>query len=87
MNRVAVIGSSGQLGSELVSVLRRTGSYEVITLSHSDVEVTDADSVRQALDSARAEVVVNSAAYVRVDESEDYPEQALEVNTMGAITS
>ena len=85
MTRVAVIGSSGQLGSELVSVLRRTGSYEVITLSHADVEVTDADSVRQALNSARAEVVVNSAAYVRVDEAEDHPEQALQVNTMGAL--
>jgi dTDP-4-dehydrorhamnose reductase len=59
---IAVIGSSGQLGSELVQVAARRG-FEVEALSHARVEVTDAKSVERALARIAPAVVINTAAY------------------------
>ena len=83
--RVAVIGSTGQLGTDLVDVLVEAGNYEVFGLSHREIECTDPVSVEKALKTARPDVVVNCAAFVRVDESEDRPDEAFRVNSLGAL--
>ncbi|MGH7900645.1 MAG: dTDP-4-dehydrorhamnose reductase [Thermodesulfobacteriota bacterium] len=83
--RVAIIGSRGQLGTDLVKVLQEAGSYQVIPLSHAEVECTDLDSVKLALINLHPEIVVNCVAHVRVDECEDRPEEAFRVNALGAL--
>lgn len=40
--RAAVIGASGQLGSDIVSVL----GNEAVPLTHEDLDVTDAESLK-----------------------------------------
>lgn len=84
MTRVAVIGSRGQLGSDIVAVLQAAGSGEVIALTRDDVDVTSPEGVRRAIGGARPGVVINCAAFVRVDDCEDRPEQAFGVNALGA---
>ena len=81
--RVAVIGSTGQLGSDLVRVLGQAG-HQVVPLAHGDVEVADQGSVQEALRRHRPEVVVNCAAFHRVDACEDDAETAFRVNALGA---
>ena len=83
--RVAIIGSTGQLGTDLAKVLQKTGSYQVIPLSHDVVECTNLGSVKVALTNLHPEIVVNCAAYVRVDECEERPEEAFRVNALGAL--
>jgi len=78
--RVAIIGATGQLGSDLVKVF---GS-EAIPLSHADIEVKDLSSCIKALEEHSPEVVINCAAYVRVDDAEDEAEEAFAVNAVGA---
>lgn len=85
MTRVAVIGSTGQLGTDLVDTFRQAGGVHVIPLSHAEIECTDAASVRAGLEAAHPDVVINCAAMVRVDQCEDEPEQALRVNALGAL--
>ncbi|MGH7773968.1 MAG: dTDP-4-dehydrorhamnose reductase [Candidatus Binatia bacterium] len=85
MIRLAVIGSTGQLGTDLVEVLKEGRDYQVFPLSHAKVECTEPDSVRRELREVRPGVVVNCAAFVRVDECEDRPEEAFRVNALGAL--
>ena len=85
MKRVAIIGSTGQLGTDLVDVMAQAGNYEVIRFSHREVECTDQVSVEKTLKTGRPDVVVNCAAFVRVDEAEDRVEEALRVNGLGAL--
>jgi len=85
MDRVAVIGSSGQLGTDLVSVLRTSGRFEAVPLGRDVAECTDPESVRRALLPIRPKVVINCAAYVRVDDCEDHPKEAFETNAFGAL--
>lgn len=83
--RVAIFGSNGQLGTDLVDALRQSSSFEVIPLTHEDADCRDANAVRNVLLSSRPQTVINCAAYVRVDECEDYPEEAFRVNALGAF--
>ena len=82
--KVAVIGPRGQLGSDVVRVFSAVG-HEVIGLTHSDVDVTQPESVRGALAPIRPEAVINTAAFHRVDECEDQAERAFQVNAIGAL--
>jgi len=84
MSRVAVIGSTGQLGSDLVVTFRHHGTT-VVPLSHTDVECADSESVNAALKLARPDIVINCAAVVRVDDCEDEAEKAFSVNCLGAL--
>jgi dTDP-4-dehydrorhamnose reductase len=63
------------------AVMRAAGAGAV-GLTHSELDVTDAAAVREAL--ASAEVVVNCAAYTDVDGAEADPETASRVNGDGA---
>ena len=85
MRRVAVIGSTGQLGTDVVRVLTEAGAYRVSPLNHGQIECTDPGSVRKALAEVSPEVVINCVAFVRVDECEDRPEEAFQVNTLGGL--
>jgi len=56
----------------------------LVPLTHSEIEVTDMDSVKQAFEKYRPDVVVNTAAFHRVDDCEDDPDKAFRVNALGA---
>lgn len=82
--RVAIIGANGQLGNDLVEVFSEDPEFEVIPLTHKDLDVTVLDSLK-ILKDIKPDVVINTAAYVRVDDAELYPEKAFAVNTIGAL--
>jgi dTDP-4-dehydrorhamnose reductase len=83
--RVAIFGSTGQLGTDLVAALRESSRFEVIPLTHEDADVADAEAVRKPLMAIRPQIVVNSAAFVRVDDCEDRADEAFHVNAVGAL--
>jgi dTDP-4-dehydrorhamnose reductase len=84
-DKVLIFGSTGQLGTDLVSVLQGSGNFEVIPLTHEDADCTDAIAVRTAVLHARPQFVINSAAYVRVDDCEDHASEAFAVNAISAF--
>jgi dTDP-4-dehydrorhamnose reductase len=83
--RVAVIGSLGQLGSDLLRVLHGAGGYDVTPLSHDQLNITNRKDVEAIIAQKVFDVVVNCSAYTRVDDCEDHPAEALLVNAQGAF--
>ena len=77
---IAILGANGQLGSDLVKVF----GEEATPLTHRDLDVTDPESLR-LLKELKPEVVINTAAYVRVDDAEVEVEEASRVNALGAL--
>lgn len=81
---VAILGATGQLGSDLVRAAAAAGVPHA-ALSHEEVEVTDAESLAQAFGRLTPAVVVNSAAFHQVDRCEGEPGEAYRVNAVGAL--
>jgi dTDP-4-dehydrorhamnose reductase len=75
----AVIGASGQLGTDLLEFLRGN----VVPIRHSEMELTNVDSVEACLDRIQPKVVINTAAYNLVDKAEDAVDEAMAVNALG----
>ena len=74
-----LIGANGQLGSELRQAF---GNHDLIPLTHADLELTNPVQVRETLLNHRPNIILNTAAYHRVDECEDFPERAFAVNAI-----
>jgi len=77
-----IIGATGLLGKALT---HEWSSDEVVGLGSRDVDIRDADRVREVVESYRPDWIVLTAAYTNVDECETHPELALAVNRDGAV--
>jgi dTDP-4-dehydrorhamnose reductase len=79
--RVLVTGAKGQLGVELLDVLRR--EYEVVGLDLPELDIAKPEATR-VIGDARPAWVVHAAAWTDVDGCEREPERANLVNGEGA---
>ncbi len=79
--KVAIIGASGQLGSDLCKALT---AFDTVPFTHYDTEIADIDSVNRALCRHCPDIVINTAAFVRVDDCEVEPDRAFLINAFGA---
>lgn len=77
--RYLITGANGMLGHDLVRAL---AGRSVTALSRAELDVTDAAAVDAAV--AGHDVVINAAAYTRVDDAETYEDEAYAVNAEGA---
>ena len=78
--KTLVIGSSGQLGQDLMSSF----GEKTVGLTHTDIDVTDGIGVSRVVREERPDWVVNTAAFHRVDDCEKNPTLAFAINAVGA---
>ncbi|MGB9675848.1 MAG: dTDP-4-dehydrorhamnose reductase [Candidatus Bathyarchaeales archaeon] len=79
--KIVVIGSTGQLGTDLMKVLGN--GHQAIGLTHKEIEVTDGNSCR-IIKSHHPDVVINTAAFHKTDQCEEEPMKTFLVNAVGA---
>lgn len=81
--KVAVLGSNGQLGSDVCAAFVQNGD-QVAGFTHADVELSSAESVNAALSTADPELIINTAAMHHVEKCEADPAAAFAANALGA---
>ncbi len=81
--KIVVTGANGQLGSELVYAL--STRYEVVGLTHQDIEITEFESSLAVLKNLKPTFIINTAAYHNVPKCEENPDMAFGVNALGAL--
>ncbi|MCY7299059.1 MAG: dTDP-4-dehydrorhamnose reductase, partial [Ilumatobacteraceae bacterium] len=79
MTRYLVTGARGMLGTDLSLAL---AGRELTALGRSDLDITDAAAVDSAV--AGHDIVINAAAYTRVDDAESNEAEARAINATGA---
>jgi dTDP-4-dehydrorhamnose reductase len=79
MTRYLIVGAGGMLGTDLAGALR---GRDVTALTRAQLDVTNLDAVRTAVHGH--DIVLNAAAFTRVDDAETQEDAAYRVNAVGA---
>lgn len=77
---ICVLGGTGQLGHELMKVLK---GKSVVGLGKESLDITDLDKLYKTLKTIKPETIIHAAAFTDVDRCEDKPELAFQVNAQG----
>ena len=80
--KVIVTGAGGLVGRATVASFAARGE-SVTGLTRDDLDISDETAVRDQIDSASPDVVVNCAAWTDVDGCESDQERALRANALG----
>lgn len=75
--RALITGAGGQLATYLVEAL---AGNDLFALSRRELDITDADQIRDALERARPDVVINTAAFHNLPQCEKDVRTSFEVN-------
>ncbi|UCH86480.1 MAG: dTDP-4-dehydrorhamnose reductase [Dehalococcoidia bacterium] len=78
--RILLTGAGGQLATDLAKTLSQE---ELIPLSHAQLDIVDTTQVKAAVKTAQPDVVINTAAFHRVDDCETEVGRAIAVNAHG----
>jgi len=79
--KIVIIGADGQLGHDLCRVIDRS---EQVPLTIKDIDITDKQQCDEVLSKYSPDIVINTAAYNKVDEAETHQDEAFKVNAEGA---
>ncbi len=82
--KVLLIGANGQLGTDLFRVFQAAGDT-IVRATHAQLEVRSEDSLSEIMAETKPEVVLNTAAFHKVEECENRPALAFEVNATAAM--
>jgi len=79
--RILLTGAGGQLATDLAKTLSQE---ELTPLSHAQLDIVDTAQVKAAVNAMQPDVVINTAAFHRVDDCEADAGRAIAVNAHGA---
>jgi dTDP-4-dehydrorhamnose reductase len=79
--RIVIVGSNGQVGSDLARVLR-DNNVDFVPLSRSDLDVTEKLTLSEKLGKYNPDVIINCSVYHPVDECETNPDRSFAVNAI-----
>ncbi|MCK5706726.1 MAG: dTDP-4-dehydrorhamnose reductase [Candidatus Aureabacteria bacterium] len=82
--KIAIIGANGQLGSDLKRAFSEKPVLALNGPPEHDIDITDIDSIRRALDGHEIDFIINTAAYTDVPNCENLKDLAYSVNALGA---
>lgn len=77
--QILVFGGAGQVGRAL-----KRACLQVIAPARTEVDLTDREAVRTAIDRVAPRAIINAAAWTAVDAAEADEEAAFAVNALGA---
>ena len=80
--KLLIIGSKGQLGSELVRECKRN-EFSYLALDLPEFNITDPPHIEKTLADFKPSIVINASAYTNVDKAETEPKIAFAVNSDG----
>lgn len=78
--KILITGVSGQVGHALSELLNDTDTESVISLSRTELDLSNQDQIRNVIQSIQPDIIINPAAYTAVDKAESEPELAYAIN-------
>ena len=82
--KIILLGSSGQLGKEFEKFLSQNKSVVLYSFSHNELDILNLDTLLNEFKDVKPDVVINCAAYTKVDKVEEEQDLAYRVNAIGS---
>ena len=82
--KIILLGSNGQLGKEFKIFLSQDENLVLHSFSHSQLDILNLKALLDAFKSIQPDVVINCAAYTKVDKAEEEQDLTYRVNAIGA---
>lgn len=79
--RIVILGSNGQVGSDLSRVLTESRE-DFVALTRSDLDITERLTLSDKLGKHSPDVIINCSVYHPVDECETNPDRSFAVNAI-----
>ena len=80
MNKILLIGSQGQVGSELSKTLNSLG--ELVCANRQILDLNEIGQIRDYIQQVKPNIIVNAAAYTAVDKAESEQDLAYQINAI-----
>lgn len=81
MNKILLLGNTGQVGWELNRTLLTLG--ELTALDYPQIDMSNPDNIRAVVSETKPDLIINATAYTNVDKAESEPELAMAINGIG----
>lgn len=81
MNKILLLGNTGQVGWELNRTLLTLG--ELVAMDYPQIDMSDPDSICAIMHEYEPNLIVNATAYTNVDKAESEPDLAMAINGAG----
>jgi dTDP-4-dehydrorhamnose reductase len=80
--KILLTGVNGQVGHALQKAFLKEASFVnvIVSLDRSQLDLTDQDAIRRAMQTIQPDLIINPAAYTAVDKAESEPELAFAIN-------
>ncbi|NDH09975.1 MAG: dTDP-4-dehydrorhamnose reductase [Gammaproteobacteria bacterium] len=78
--KILLTGKDGQVGFALHKKLASLG--EVIATNRDTLDLNDPQAIRAFIDKTKPDIIINPAAYTKVDQAENEPELASQINVV-----
>lgn len=79
MKNIIILGKNGQLGHELVEILKDK-KERLTAYSHEELDISDTEKIKKIFKKNRPEIVINTTAFHVTSECERYPLNAFNIN-------
>lgn len=79
---VLITGADGQLGSELISLKNRFSNFNFFLTDINNLNIINYSEVEKYVVNNKIDVIINCAAYTNVDNAEDEPDIANDINSL-----
>ena len=81
--KILITGATGFVGSRFVA--RWQGEYSLLTPSHTELPIDNADAALQYVSTAKPDVVLHLAAISNTWHCEQHPDESRAINVLGAV--
>ena len=79
--KILITGAKGQLANSLSLYLKK--NFEIFSLDKNELDVTDLSSIEKNISKLKPNIVINTAAYTKVDLAETNYQTAHQINSVG----
>ena len=79
--KIFLTGSTGQVGSAIKNRLNQLKQHKVLSLEKNECDLSRTDSLKRNIDKQKPDLIINAAAYTKVDQAEDDIDLAYLINS------